>query len=259
MKRLAVVALFASLVLACAKETTVWEADRCRIGQPPTLQLASGETPQWVGCRAMYATEVAGIPATLFLQFITAGTSGSFVDPAPGWLSVTVTGIDEASGTLGVVPSTASSSVPAAEVYYAPLPNSEGEPGTGGKMTSGSLVIRSVDFDPDGDPKSSTFNFEAEIAAATADEGAIARGGFAVFAPEPEDADSQSPGPVTEGPACSSTECDRWSLQCNGTTQAPCYCASACLCYCSGDNACALSNAKSARDLGTDCPYPKQP
>lgn len=66
-----------------------------------------------------------------------------------------------------------------------------------------------------------------------------------------------SSGGASSGGTCNQSACDAYTNQCaqQQASQAPCYCAAACLCQCSGDSSCAATNRKSASDLGTSCSF----
>lgn len=241
--------LGAAALAGCAKKTnTTWETDRCQI-EPPDLQLEGGEAPVWTGCRAMYAPSVAGIPTMFFIQFTTSGTTGSFASPGPGWLTITVSDIDSAAGQgIDVVSSVAGVSGIAAQMYY------EGTSG-GGAMLTGLLGLGETLVDAYGDPSTDRFTFAASASAATADGSAQVAGHFSVYSPYAPEPTGTGGSTGNTGNTCNSNACNGYSQQCNGYTQAPCYCAAACLCHCSGDTACEQQNRSYASSLGTSCSY----
>jgi hypothetical protein len=231
----------------CPKETTVWEADRCRVGAMPEVKLPDGQKPSWTGCRAMYLAEVADIPANFIVQLTTGGARGSFVDPAPGWLTLNLYGIDDADDHY-TLRSGMLSSAGDAGLYYAGAAEKDV------RFDAGAVSVSNMDLGAHGDAASDTFTFDATITGAGKDS--YAQGSLSVYAPEPEDTTSAPTGAASTSGSCSASACDGYDSQCNGTSQAPCYCAAACHCRCAGNESCAQSNAASAASLGTTCSLP---
>lgn len=233
------------------RENTTWESERCNIKSMPTLRLPNHQSsPQWVACRALYLKEIDSVPSNLIIEFMTSGTYGTFAEPGAGWLRITISDIDNVGGSVDVVSSSTSAGRPAADIYYEAQSNS----GSSGYIYPGSLNINNLNLEPHGTgDSSSTFDMDFDLDAHTDDGAASVTGGFSCYAPEPV---TDTSGPTGDsGPGCNSNACDSYSAQCNGYTQAPCYCAAACLCHCNNQPSCEQSNRNTAQQLGLICQY----
>ncbi|MCC6899678.1 MAG: hypothetical protein IT377_11925 [Polyangiaceae bacterium] len=68
--------------------------------------------------------------------------------------------------------------------------------------------------------------------------------------------DGASSGTGGSGSCGDLSACDSYKQQCSGTvSQAPCYCAAACVCHYCGDPACESQSRGQASQLGTSCSY----
>lgn len=247
-----------SLVAGCqSKATTSWESDACELFTSPTFTITDGTpTPQWMACRAMYLAATDYVPASFMFQLMTPGTYGTYVEPGRGWLTVTISNVDEAPMTLDVVSSTVGTpEATVAEVLYTPTTPEQ----PGGKFPSGRLEFSTRIIDPYGDDDESGFSIMADISvsAQTAAASVYIDGGIGVWGSHSIPTETPD-DPGDEPGGCSfQARCTSYSSQCSSgaPSMAPCYCAAACLCACANDTSCEQQNSRAAHDLGTSCSY----
>lgn len=234
--------LFAACLTGCALEeelsSFVVELDQCQASSSGTV---GGVNANWVGCRAHFSGSPSNV---LTMQFVTPGTTGSFIAPGPGWLTISVSvdsfehttlSIDNRDAT--VLPTNVSPT--SAAVYYFDKNGRK-------SFASGSLrvgrntvytALYQVVFDASLDDV--TVNVNSLALVPTKLGGSI----------------QLAPAGAGGGAGGSQASCAALTNQCVEGGQAACYCAAACECYNAGDATCEMQNLQSAMQLGTSCSY----
>jgi hypothetical protein len=235
-----------------ADHDLVWETSECRV--TGDARVVDGNNAPigspFAGCRIHYFAD----GQILTVQLMAPGATGNFVAPGNGWLAVNEN-IQTAEQTSVSVDGRLESlpvEMPANEaaiIYITPEGQKLGGtgtlgfganilhhvPGSDGGAVEMELSFSGVHFAAAGDAMTGSVSVVAQIGGLAASDGSTGSG---------------NPG------VCDQSACDGYSNECanNGVSQAPCYCAAACLCHCSGD-ACEQGNRDSAQMLGTTCSY----
>jgi hypothetical protein len=229
-----------------AKATpTDWSRDtnECQITSSATI---NGTSAGFVGCRVHYYAD----GEVVTVQLVTAGTSGSFLEPAPGWLVINTNANSPENATLtagtvsgGVLPL----SVPLNSASLIYVMSSGALASGSGPLQVGSNVVypstREMDLNA---------TFDGIILAASSGNLSMA-GAVTVHAGAATGGGGGGGGGAGGGP-CNQSACARYTNACSAGGMAPCYCAAACECACANDP-CEAENRTNAAQLGTTCSY----
>lgn len=222
------------------------ETNACQLTS--TARVA-GNDARWAGCRAQFSGSPYNV---LTMQFLTPGTTGSFISPGPGWLTISVSG-ESAEYTSLAVDDSDGSVLPVSvdphsvSVYYF-------DANARKVFARGSLQVgRNTVY-----TRLGTVVFSAVLDGVTLD---VTNGAFG------DEGQGAVPVPlsgmVTVAPVMGGgggggqSDCSGYTNTCStcGTCQAACYCAAACVCHNAGDSSCEAQNRQSAQSLGTTCSY----
>lgn len=247
-KLLALPILFGTL--ACgqgesAAASFVLESKQCQLQSTAQIidQGGGATSAGFNGCRFYYEAT----SKSLLWQFTTSGTTGSFLKPGAGWLSVRLSEDSPENSTLqsSRTVSTLPGLTAANEVVLAYSSQGDGSrSGVIGSVDVGSNIVT---------PRIFAAKLTADLSHLTLQPDALhpqqRRLSGSVSA-----ATAVEPPPGTGGGGGGSGDCGSGcATTCTGTIpeMACYYCQAACLCRCAGEAACAQENAHSACRLGT--------
>jgi hypothetical protein len=215
--------------------------------------MVAGASSSFTGCRAYYGAETE----VLTLQLVTEGTSGSFLEPGPGWLAMSVDSRESAPATLRVETAASAAPVPV-QVPRGTSSVTYRDESMGQVPASGRISLSRFTFSRD----QKRLEAEANLDGVQIGGGAGSRslgGGFSLQAAATAGSGSgKSPSPTTTPPptggqtsggsggcADNGASCTkdptvvRWQSQCQGQIgQAACYCAAAATYACFLKNGC---------------------
>lgn len=220
--------LAACACLSCAPSSlgfTTWEDQNCSlVGDFSLTSPTQGAQARWVGCRAGYFPGVAGSTDVFELELLTAGSSGSFASPAPGWLAIALSG-SQAPGNVRVSPHSggaAPATMPAGAasvVFY--TQSGEQVYGTGSmNLSAFSRDAQSLDFEAE---------FAVQFAATGGDTYSLSGSAHSTWAPPAPAVSSSGPsGCADNGASCTSDpNVTHWKSQCGSYAIGPCHCEAA--------------------------------
>lgn len=195
----------------------------------------SGSNGTWNSCRVRFDSD----SKVYTWQFLTPNTSGSWLSPGAGWitLSFNLDSPENASLATANIVSELPAQVDVNQVVLVYTTPTKTRAGGTGSIDVGSNFVSAG-----GSSLAATFHVQL------ASLGALTGSATATVAA------AQSGG---GGGSCTgdTSVCNTYVQQCQGGGQGPCYCAAACTCAASCDTTCQQQNHASASSVGFPCPY----